>query len=60
MITADDIRAHLVHPVNKAPHMAVCACGEVFYSAPGVMTAFETWASHLADQLNLMLTGSAS
>lgn len=60
MINADDIRAHLIHPVATPPRLAVCTCGETFHSAPGVMTAFAVWAKHLADHLNLTLTGSVS
>ena len=58
MITTADITAHLVHPIAGAPHLAVCTCGETFYAAPGVATAFEVWAAHLAETLNVALTGA--
>ena len=58
MITGDDVRTHLPHRVKDAPHLTVCACGEVFRAVPGQHTATEVWADHLARSLNVALTGS--
>ena len=57
-LTGDDIRAHLPHVVKNAPHLVVCACGDLFYAVPAQITAMAAWADHLAAALNVALTGS--
>lgn len=58
MITLDDINTHLPHQVKDAPHLVVCACGELFYAVPAQKTAMAVWASHLTEALNVALTGA--
>lgn len=48
-MTLDTVRAHLPHRVKDAPHLTVCACGEVFRAVPGESTGTEVWAVHLAE-----------
>jgi len=57
MITGDDIRGHLPHRVTDAPHLTVCACGEVFRALPAQSSALEVWADHLAAALSAALSG---
>ena len=58
MITPNDILTHLPHVVKDAPHLAVCACGEVFHAVPAQATAMQIWAGHMTEALNVALTGA--
>lgn len=58
MITLDDINTHLPHQVKDAPHLVVCACGELFYAEGTGRAAMAVWASHLTEALNVALTGA--
>ena len=58
MITPNDILNPLPHVVNEAPHLVVCACGEVFYELPAQATGMQVWAGHMAGALNVALTGT--
>lgn len=57
MITPAHVLCHLPHPVADAPHLVVCACGEVSTAMPAQATAMQVWAGHMTEALNVALRG---